>query len=228
MVVYGESRYRCPEHGDTTAPPRDLDDLRLGRFEPRCSICGANLEMRPVDESTPLDPRNGYAATKVAQEHLATVWARETRGSVVALRYHNVYGPRMPRDTPYAGVAGIFRSALARGEGPRVFEDGGQQRDFVHVRDVARANLLAITRRQPGGTVDRFNVGSGQPRTVLDLATALAASLGGPDPVVTGEFRAGDVRHIVASTERARASLGFAAAEDFAAGMRELATADLR
>ena len=110
--------------------------------------------MITVDEDAPLDPRNVYAATKVAQEHLASAWARESGGSVIALRYHNVYGPRMPRDTPYAGVASIFRSALARGEAPRVFEDGGQLRDFVHVRDVARANLLAIE-RAPSGTHGR-------------------------------------------------------------------------
>lgn len=227
MVVYGEGRYRCALHGDTNAPPRARSDLQRGSFEPRCPSCGAPLEMITVDEDTALDPRNVYAATKVAQEHLAAAWARETGAGVVALRYHNVYGPRMPRDTPYAGVASIFRSALARGEAPQVFEDGGQLRDFVHVRDVARANLLAVERAGAQG-VERFNVASGQPRTVLDMARALAAASDGPAPVVTGEFRVGDVRHIVASAERARSGLGFEAIEDFDDGMRELASAQLR
>ncbi|HEY6695208.1 MAG TPA: NAD-dependent epimerase/dehydratase family protein, partial [Solirubrobacteraceae bacterium] len=144
MVVYGEGRYACPEHGVVRPPPRAPAALNAGRFEPPCPICGAPLEPQAVPENAPADPRNVYAATKVAQEHLCAAFARETGASYTALRYHNVYGPRMPRDTPYAGVASIFRSALAAGGAPRVFEDGGQRRDFVHVRDVARANVLAL------------------------------------------------------------------------------------
>ena len=94
-----------------------------------------------LTEDARLDPRNVYAASKLSQEHLASAWAAVTGGAAVALRYHNVYGPRMPRDTPYAGVASLFRSALARGEAPRVFEDGAQRRSFIHVRDVAAANI---------------------------------------------------------------------------------------
>ena len=96
---------------------------------------------RAGSESAPLDPRNAYASSKVAQEFYAANWARATGGAVAAMRYHNVYGPGMPRDTPYAGVAAIFTSALRRGEAPKVFEDGGQRRDFVHVRDVAGATV---------------------------------------------------------------------------------------
>ena len=150
----------------------------------------------------PVDPRNVYAATKLHQEHLCALWGREAGATVVALRYHNVYGPRMPRDTPYAGVASIFRSALAAGRAPEVFEDGGQTRDFVHVRDVARANVLALTRSDVESGA--YNIASGTPHTVGDLARALAGAVG-PDltPVVTGRWRLGDVRHIVASPARA-------------------------
>jgi dTDP-L-rhamnose 4-epimerase len=228
MVVYGEGRYRCAQHGSVPAPPRHPDDLRRGQFDPRCPACGDPLEMITVSEDAPLDPRNVYAATKVAQEHLASAWARGADAMVIALRYHNVYGPRMPRDTPYAGVASIFRSALARGEAPRVYEDGRQLRDFVHVRDVARANLLAVERSYAGHTVERYNIASGHPRTVLDMARSLAEASGGAAPVVTGEFRVGDVRHIVASAALATSGLGFAATEDFDAGMSELAQAELR
>jgi dTDP-L-rhamnose 4-epimerase len=123
----------------------------------------------------------------------------------VALRYHNVYGRRLPRDTPYAGVAALFRSALAHGEAPRVFEDGAQLRDFVHVRDVAVANRLALEHPDvEAGGLTAYNVASGTPRTVHELATALADAVGGPPPVVTGEYRVGDVRHVVASPSRAR------------------------
>ena len=225
MVVYGEGRYACAEHGVVRAPPRRPADLDAGRFEPPCPVCGAPLEPQPVPEDAPLDPRNVYAATKVAQEHLCASFARETGAPYTALRYHNVYGPRMPRDTPYAGVASIFRSALASGGVPKVFEDGGQRRDFVHVRDVARANSLALATGEPGA----FNVGSGTPRTVLDMARAITRAVApGREPVVTGAWRAGDVRHVFASVDAAAHRLGFRAREDFDAGMREFAAAPLR
>jgi dTDP-L-rhamnose 4-epimerase len=225
MVVYGEGRYACRRHGVVRALPRPAVDLDAGRFEPPCPVCAAPLEPRAVPESTPVDPRSVYAATKVAQEHLCAAFARETGASCVALRYHNVYGPRMPRDTPYAGVASLFRSALASGGVPRVFEDGGQLRDFVHVRDVARANVLALIRPIPG----TYNVASGTPRTILDMARVLSRAVS-PDrePVVTGDWRAGDVRHVFASAEAAAERLGFHAGEDFEEGMREFAAAPLR
>jgi dTDP-L-rhamnose 4-epimerase len=229
MVVYGEGRYRCAEHGVVVPPPRRPDDLAAGRFEPPCPRCGRDLAPQAVPESAPPDPRNVYAATKLHQEQLAFALAREHPAvAVTALRYHNVYGPRMPRDTPYAGVASLFRSALAAGGAPSVFEDGRQRRDFVHVVDVARANVLALT--APAPVPGTFNVASGTPRTVGDMAEALAdaAGPGAPRPRVTGEFRLGDVRHVFASTERAADELDFRAAVSFAAGMAEFAGAPLR
>jgi dTDP-L-rhamnose 4-epimerase len=225
MVVYGEGRYRCETHGIVRPGPRSPQALDRGEFEPPCPVCGRALAAEAVPEDAALDPRNVYAATKVAQEHLCGAFARETGATVTALRYHNVYGPRMPRDTPYAGVASIFRSSLAAGQAPRVFEDGGQRRDFVHVRDVAAANVQALRAGVPGA----FNVASGTPRTVGDMAAALARAVDpAVAPVVTGQWRAGDVRHVFASPERAAAELGFAAHEDFEAGMHEFASATLR
>jgi len=227
MVVYGEGRYACPEHGVVRPGPRRGEDLDAGRFEPPCPHCGRALAAETVPEDAPLDPRNVYAATKLAQEHLCAAYARETGVPATALRYHNVYGPRMPRDTPYAGVASIFRSAYAAGRAPRVFEDGGQRRDFVHVRDVAEANVLALTAAEP--VPGAFNVASGKPRTVLDMARALSRAFGDEHPpAVTGEWRAGDVRHVFASAALAAERLGFRAGEDFDAGMREFASAPLR
>jgi dTDP-L-rhamnose 4-epimerase len=179
-----------------------------------------------VTEDVMTDPRSMYAATKLHQEQLALVAMAAGGPVVTALRYHNVYGPRMPRDTPYAGVAAIFRSALAAGRAPQVLEDGRQRRDFVYVRDVARANLLALEAPTPVPGV--FNVASGQPHTVGELATALAAAMQGPLPQVIGGWRPGDVRHIVASPARAAEQLGFRAAVGFAEGMVEFAAAPLR
>ncbi len=221
MVVYGEGRYRCAEHGVARPGPRELATLEAGDFEPPCPQCGQALAPEPVPESAPVDPRNVYAATKLHQEHLAAAFSRETGVPVTALRYHNVYGPRMPRDTPYAGVASLFASELAAGRPPRVFEDGGQLRDFVHVRDIARANVLALTSPEP--VPGAFNVCSGTPRSVLDMACALHDAAGtAAAPEVTGGFRLGDVRHVFADATRASDVLGFTAVEDFAAGMREL------
>ncbi len=233
MVVYGEGRYECPADGVVAPGPRTPVALRDGRFEPPCPQCGADLEAGLVDEQARPDPRNVYAATKMAQEYLAAAFARATSARVAALRYHNVYGPRMPRDTPYAGVASIFRSALAAGQAPKVFEDGAQRRDFVHVRDVAAANLAvldAVGRAGPieAGSLRAYNVGSGTVRTVGEVALALSRACGGPDPVVTRGYRLGDVRHITASSLRLRTELDWSPREDFHVGMAEFATGAMR
>src|SRR6202167_6831009 len=190
MVVYGEGAYSCAEHGlAAKPPPRQAADLDSGRFEPRCEHCGAPLSPELVPENAPLGPRNVYAATKVAQEHLAGSWARVADGRAVALRYHNVYGPGMPRDTPYAGVASFFRSALEAGRAPRVFEDGAQRRDFIHVRVVAGATASTAPPVPGRGPLRAYNVGSGAPRTIGELAWALSGACVGPRPVVTGDYR---------------------------------------
>ena len=268
MVVYGEGSYRGP-NGFTRPGPRLASDLDAGRFDPLDPATGRPLEPVLVSETDPLDPRNVYASSKLGQEYLATAWARSSDGRVAALRYHNVYGPGMPQNTPYAGVASLFRSAIQRGEAPRVYEDGRQRRDFVHVRDVAAANMAAleftafdwispsattpkVDAPAPASTVPAapapvdaapsrpqavhsdsgifrpFNVGSGIVHTIGDMATALAAAAGGLAPIVTGQYRLGDVRHITASSERLRTELGWSAQISFDDGMREFATAPLR
>jgi dTDP-L-rhamnose 4-epimerase len=229
MVVYGEGAYRCAQHGHVRPGVRSADAIRVACFEPPCPYCGSFLTPEAVSEDAPVDPRSVYAATKVHQEHLCAVFGREHDVPVTSLRYHNVYGPRMPNDTPYAGVASIFRSDLAAGRAPRILEDGRQLRDFVHVRDVARANVLAIELPDPvDGPV---NIASGTPRTVGDLASCLWMATGAPvslRPLVVGGTRSGDVRHVFATVDRARTRLGFASEVDFADGIDEFAGAPLR
>jgi len=226
MVVYGQGRYECGEHGLVDPLPRTRADLDAGVFEHRCPICAQPVTWRLVDEDAPLRPRSLYAASKTAQEHYALAWAESTGGSVVALRYHNVYGPNMPRDTPYSGVAAIFRSELEAGDVPRVFEDGGQMRDFVHVDDVAAANVAAVDAGLAGFSA--FNVCSGRPISILEVATELCEARGDVLPLVTGQYRSGDVRHIVADPARAAELLGFRAVVDPRDGLREFAYAPLR
>jgi dTDP-L-rhamnose 4-epimerase len=187
MVVYGQGSYHCEQHGAVDPLPRRRADLDAGIFEHRCPVGGEELRWRLVDEDACLRPRSLYAASKTAQEHYALAWSEATGGSVVALRYHNVYGPGMPRDTPYSGVAAIFRSALEKGESPRVFEDGGQMRDFVHVDDVAAANIAATQQREGFTAV---NVCSGQPISILEVAGALCGAFAGGHRAVSQRRRA--------------------------------------
>lgn len=226
MVVYGQGGYACAVHGPVEPLPRRPADLKGGRFDHRCPVGDEPLQWQLVAEDAPLRPRSLYAASKAAQEHYALAWSEAVGGSVVALRYHNVYGPNMPRDTPYSGVAAIFRSQLENGEAPKVFEDGGQMRDFVHVDDVAAANVAAVAAAGPGFAA--FNVCSGRPVSILDVATRLCQARGASEPLITGEYRSGDVRHIVADPARAARELGFRAAIDPRDGLAEFAFAPLR
>lgn len=222
MVVYGEGAYDCMEHGRVRPGPRRVADLDAGQFEPRCPACGAALSPALVTEDAPADPRNVYAATKVHGEHLLGAWARETQAGGTALRFHNVYGPGMPRDTPYAGVASLFASELAAGRPPRVHEDGGQRRDLVHVDDVADSVVAAVERPAAPAEVEVFNVGSGHVTTVGELARALSEVMDGPAPVVTGAYRLGDVRHVTASSDRIRQRLGWQARTSLPDGLAAL------
>jgi dTDP-L-rhamnose 4-epimerase len=229
MVVYGDGDYLDPLGTVVRPAPRTLENLELGRFDP----VGPNGEtLRPtlVVESSSLEPQNVYAATKLHQEHLAQSWARSTASRAALMRFHNVYGPRMPMDTPYAGVASIFRSALERGEAPLVLEDGRQRRDLVHVRDVAAAVACALTwtAGAPRDIARSFNVGSGTVHTIGELADALSRTVHGPPPVVTGQYRLGDVRHVTASSQRIADELGWRALIGFEEGMAELASAPMR
>ena len=231
MVVYGEGSYVHPASGRSVRPaPRRDADLAAGLFDPRDPDDGAILLPSLTSEDAPTDPRSVYALSKLAQEHLAAAWARGSGGTAIALRYHNVYGAGMPRDTPYAGVAALFASAVARGEAPHVLEDGGQRRSFVHVDDVAAATLLAageVAGSARGGVSSgsfrTFNVGGRAVQTILDVAQALTRRPGAPAPVVTGRYRAGDVRHITASSAVIAAELGWRPRVAFDEGMRDLA-----
>ncbi len=231
MVVYGEGRYACPRHGEQVPPPRSRGALDSGDFENHCPRCGEQLTWELVEESARLDPRSTYAASKLAQEHYAATWARQAESRVVALRYHNVYGPGMPRDTPYSGVAAMFRSSIERGEAPQVFEDGGQMRDFVHVSDVAAANAVALDAvvQSAPGDVAAYNVCSGEPVSIRDVADLVLSGTGSSlASEVTGQYRAGDVRHVVASPQLAREGLGFSASVSPAEGLPAFAVAPLR
>jgi dTDP-L-rhamnose 4-epimerase len=232
MVVYGDGAYRCPVHDRVAGVIRPLERLRRGAWEPICPRCGEEVTPVATPEDHPREPTSTYAISKRDQEELALVLGRAHGLPTVVLRYLNTYGSRQALGNPYTGVAAIIATRLLNGRPPLIFEDGRQRRDFVHVRDVAAANLAALQALAladvPSGGVRAYNIASGNPRTVRDMATALATAMDGPPPVVTGQFRPGDVRHVVASPARAREELRFTASVPFEEGVAEFAHAPLR
>jgi len=222
MVVYGEGAYACEEHGEVSPPLRDVAALRRREWEPACPRCARPLTPVATREDSPLRPSSVYGITKRDQEELALVLGRAYGLETVALRYLNTYGPRQALGNPYTGVAAIFASRLLARRRPRIFEDGEQMRDLVHVGDVVRATRAAMTAdRAPGHAI---NVATGRRVRVAELARLLAAALGSEsEPEITGEFRAGDIRHCFADVARASELLGFSAERTLDDGLPELA-----
>lgn len=222
MSLYGEGAYRDAA-GVAVAPRlRPAAQLAARRFELEDSA-GRPLTPVPTPESKPLQPTSVYAVTKRDHEELFLAVGDAYGIPTVALRYFNAYGTRQALSNPYTGVIAIFSSRLLNGKPPRVFEDGGQSRDFVHVSDIVAANLLAMEREAAVGRV--FNVGTGRATTVLEIGRMLARELGvAIEPEISGRFRAGDIRHCIADPGAAARDLGFEARTRVADGMRELLT----
>jgi dTDP-L-rhamnose 4-epimerase len=221
MSIYGEGAYRCVEHGLMAPRLRPESQLKARRWDPRCPECGAALSPVPTSEDKALLPTSVYAISKMDQELLCLSVGAAYGIDVVALRYFNSYGPRQALSNPYTGVAAIFSGRLLNGRAPLAFEDGQQLRDFIHVRDVARATALALESKTATG--EAINIGVGSPLTIVQVAQLLAKQLGvDVEPEVTGKFRAGDIRHCWADPARAEKLLGFTAEIPLEAGVAEL------
>lgn len=221
MSVYGEGSARRAD-GTLTAPDeRDAEQLRRGDWELHDG--DALLEPVPTPESKPPSLSSVYALNKFCQERLCLIAGRAYDIPTVACRFFNVYGPRQALSNPYTGVLAIFAARLLNGRPPLVYEDGEQRRDFVHVRDVARACALALEADRH--TTGVFNVGSGKSRSILSIARDLAEVMGRPDitPHVLGKYRAGDIRHCFADVSKIETELGFTPRIEFADGLTELA-----
>jgi dTDP-L-rhamnose 4-epimerase len=221
MSIYGEGLYRTANGAlveDLVRGGRNAD----GSWDPTDAE-GRPLVPLPTPETKRPALRSVYAIGKYVQERMTLTLTRQYGMEGAALRLWNIYGPGQALSNPYTGVLAIFASRIANGQPPMVFEDGQQRRDFVHVRDVARAFLLALDRPEADGEV--FNIGSGEDRTVEEVALLQATSMGRPDlrPEITNQMRAGDIRHNIPDLARARAALGYRPQEDFAAGLAELA-----
>ena len=224
MVVYGEGMYRCDEHGVVSPGLRAEADLMQRRWEARCPQCGVELVAVPTREDAPLRPTSPYAISKRDCEELILVGGRAHGLETVALRYLNVYGPRQALGNPYTGVAAVFCARLLLGRRPLVYEDGAQRRDLVHVSDVVRANLLAL--EAPAAVGEAINIGTGESLSIRELAITLAHELGRDQlaPEISGEYRAGDIRHCWADVTKARELLGFRPLVRREAALGELAS----
>lgn len=222
MSIYGEGAYLCPDCGPQAPSLRSIDDLEMRRWELRCPCCEQVLVPIPTGEDKPLRPTSVYAVTKRDQEELCLSVGMAYEIPTVALRFFNVYGPGQALSNPYTGIAAIFSSRLLNGNRPLIFEDGLQSRDFINVHDLVTGLVLAMT--STAANYQAINLGTGVPRTVLDVATALARNLDLEiEPEIVGRFRAGDIRHCVADISRARELLGFEPEIAFEDGIGALA-----
>ena len=222
MSIYGEGRYICSKCGRASAPPvRTIAQLKRGDWDLHCDVCKGVLKPRPTAEDKPSEINSMYALSKRDQEELCLIYGRTYGLPVTALRFFNIYGTRQALSNPYTGVAAIFASRLMNGKSPIIFEDGLQLRDFVNVRDIVQANLLAMETSGADGTA--VNIGSGEPVSVREVALQIASLLGVQMPLqITGAYRAGDIRHCHADISKASDTLGYVPSVSFRQGMTEL------
>lgn len=221
MVCYGEGLYRRADGAAIRPPIRTREMIERYGWEPVCPDSGAALVPVPTPEHALQNIGSVYALTKFDQEKLGLNLGRLHSIPAKVLRFFNVYGPRQSLSNPYTGVTAIFLARIKNAKPPVVYEDGGQTRDFVSVHDVVKAITAALTDRAAIG--ECFNIGSGVPTRIGDLARMMAAACGSSiEPVITGKFRSGDIRHCFADTTRAAAALGFRPAVDLARGLDEL------
>jgi dTDP-L-rhamnose 4-epimerase len=208
MTVMGEGTYECDAHGVQYPPLRSVEQLEKHEWELRCPLCGVVLKPLPMVEDRPLQPVSIYGLAKMDQELETMLVGRFYQIPVVAFRYFSVYGPRQSLTNPYTGVIARFGTRVISGKPPLIFEDGKQLKDLIHVRDVVRANMMAM--EGDGGDYQVFNLGNGTPTTVTEIASLLAENLGlSIKPVFTGQFRRGDARHGWADVSKARRLLGW-------------------
>lgn len=221
MSVYGEGKYSCEECGVVFPILRSSAQLSAREWAMKCPSCGCTVRSLPTDEGKPLKPTSTYAVSKRDQEELCLCIGRAYGIPTVALRYFNVYGPRQSLSNPYTGVVAIFASRVLNGMPPIIYEDGQQSRDFVHVSDIVQANLLAMESEKANYQV--FNVGTGRPVTIVHIAEMLCEMLNScVSPQITGQYRAGDIRHCYADVSKIEDVAGSAPKVQFADGIMGL------
>ncbi|HWQ96144.1 MAG TPA: NAD-dependent epimerase/dehydratase family protein [Candidatus Methylomirabilis sp.] len=220
MSSYGEGSYECENCGIVNPPLRSQKQMQQNKWELHCPICGAMVNHAPTNEEKIQNCNSIYALTKMDQEHMVMMIGKTYGLQSVALRYFNVYGPRQSLSNPYTGVAAIFMSRIKNNNPPIIYEDGLQTRDFVSVHDIVQANILTMEKSKANYEV--FNVGTGIPLTVQNIAETIAETYRSDIKAeITNKFRKGDVRHCYADISKIQ-KLGFKQSISFEKGMREL------
>lgn len=216
--IYGEGRYRSAELGYVYPGARAAEDMAAGDFEVKYPGATSPLELVATDEDSKIHPASVYGITKQVQEQLVLTVCPSIGIEGVALRYQNVFGPGQSLSNPYTGILSIFSNLLMQGKGLNIFEDGVESRDFVYIDDVVEATRLALA--HPAAANRVFNVGTGVPVSVMQVAETLARLYAADAPIaVTGNFRVGDIRHNYADMTRIGQALGFRPAYDFERGI---------
>lgn len=222
MSSYGEGLYVTPDQKRVRPPLRTAEQMARGEWELVCPETGQPLKPVPTPEEAVQNCNSIYSLTKKTQEDMVLMIGKTYDIPSVALRFFNVYGPRQSLSNPYTGVAAIFMSRVKNGQSPIVFEDGLQTRDFISVHDIAGACCLALKSSQADYEV--FNLGSGDPVTIKEVAEIVAEAYGRPDlsPDITYQFRKGDTRHCFADIAKIRSRLGFQPRVSLREGVKEL------
>ncbi len=220
MSIYGEGAYICSECEDIAPKLRSEEQLKVGDWQIHCSYCSGIAKPVPTKEDKPLVPTSIYAFSKRHQEEICLLIGKTYKIPTIALRYFNAYGPRQALSNPYTGVCAIFSARIKNDHRPIIYEDGLQTRDFIHVTDIANANLLVMG--NPKADYKAFNVGSGKPVSILEIAKVLTKlHRKHIEPKIVNKYRAGDIRHCFADIS-AIESLGFHPRVNFTEGMRGL------
>lgn len=220
--IYGEGAYNCSSHGLVYPETRTVLQLKSQRWDPTCPMCGGIIALSATREDAMPNPASIYAATKYAQEDLIKISGKALNIDTTVLRFQNVYGAGQSLNNPYTGILSIFSTRIRLGMSLPIFEDGAESRDFVHVKDVARAICQAIENDMSNN--ETFNVGAGEPTSVLEIADMLVDAFGGKiRPTVTGEYRLGDIRHCYADLSKIKSKLNFEPVIPLKKGIEEFA-----
>jgi len=222
MSIYGEGKYYCEKCKENKYPEiRSIEQLEKKIWDPLCSECKNPLKPLPTDEDKPLMPTSIYAMSKRHQEEMCLLIGKTYGLPVVALRYFNVYGSRQALSNPYTGVCAIFSSRILNNKPPYIFEDGEQKRDFIHVKDIAKANLLALEKNS--ANYCKINIGTGKPISIKEIANLLIEIYGiNVKPYISYRYRKGDIRHCFADINKAKNLLEFVPSISIKEGLIEL------
>lgn len=219
-TIYGEGTYECKAHGVVYPGLRPEEQMRNRDWNVHCPICSDYVNPIKIREEKLAQNLSVYALSKFSTEILSLMYGNVLRIPTIAFRYFSGYGPRQSLNNPYTGVCSIFLCRIKNDKPPIIYEDGKQTRDFIFVKDIAEANLLALEKAETTGV---YNIGTGISTGIAEIAKIISEILDvGVEPVITQEYRIGDTRHDLANISKAERELGFRPKWNLKEGLKEL------